>query len=415
MEIDGQGRVVSYEIFPSVIKVHTRLSYNLVRRLLEDKDEELNRQYFYLLDKLAVMEKLCHILRGRRMHRGAIDFDFPEIKVKLDAQGKPVEIIKRVRTIAESIIEEFMLVSNETVAEHMQQRKYPFIFRVHEEPDGDKMVKLNNLLNNFGQTLAKTDKIQPKALQKILARIAGLPEERIISMVMLRSLKQARYDAENLGHFGLAASFYTHFTSPIRRYPDLIVHRLLWESFQQTKLSPARRERLLSLLPEIALHSSQRERGATEAERETVDLKKVEYMAEFIGEEFSGTISGVTAFGLFVELDNGIEGLVHVSSMDDDYYHFSEERYSLVGGRTGKTFQLGEQVKVILNKVNAEERTIDFSLTGEFLSGKIRSKGINNKPNSRPPTKPAVNPPGKQKAATPRWKKRKNVTKPRTK
>ena len=219
MEIDHRGNVFNYEIFPSIIKVRTRLSYNIVKKILVDNDENLKEQYKPLLGDIAEMERLCLILRDRRMRRGAIDFDFPELKVKLDEKGQPVEIIKRVRTIAESIIEEFMLIANETVAEHMHRLAVPVVFRVHEEPDSEKMAKLNNLLHNFGQALGKTEDVRPKALQKILGRIAGRPEERIISTVMLRSLKQARYEAQNLGHFGLAATYYTHFTSPIRRYP----------------------------------------------------------------------------------------------------------------------------------------------------------------------------------------------------
>lgn len=361
MEIDQRGEVVKYEIFPAVIRVHTRLSYNIVRGILVESDEELKEKYRPLLGQLAEMERLCHILRQRRLRRGAIDFDFPEIKVKLDDAGRPLAVEKRARTIAESIVEEFMLLANETVAEHMDKLAVPFVFRVHEEPEPEKMAKLNTLLHNFGQGLAKVDDIHPKALQKVLGRVAGRPEERLISTVMLRSLKQARYEAANLGHFGLAATYYTHFTSPIRRYPDLVVHRILRETFGRP-MSARRRQKLAASLPEIALHSSQRERAAAEAERDTVDLKKVEFMARFVGEEFAGTISGVTAFGLFVELENGIEGLVHVSGMDDDYYQYVEERYSLVGQRSGKVYRLGDAVKVKLVKVNPGERTIDFVL-----------------------------------------------------
>jgi len=368
MEIDPRGRVLQYEIFPSVIRVATRLSYNIVRQILVDRNEALREEYRDLVLQIEEMEGLCHVLRQRRMSRGAIDFDFPELKVKLDAQGRPLAILKRVRTISESIIEEFMLVANETVAEHMHGLGVPFVFRVHEEPAQEKMVKLNNLLNTFGQRIGATDDVQPMALQKILTRIAGRPEERIISTVMLRSLKQAKYQPDNVGHFGLAATYYTHFTSPIRRYPDLIVHRLIRETLQKGGISPKRREKLAALLPEITLHSSQQERAAAEAERDTVNLKLVEYMAQFINDEFDGVVSGVTAFGLFVELENGVEGLVHVSSMDDDYYHYLEDQYALVGERTRKTYRLGDDIKVILMKVNTEERTIDFALFPQTLS-----------------------------------------------
>jgi ribonuclease R len=362
MEIDGRGQVLNHEIFPSVIRVKTRLTYTIVRKILADHDELLRDKYADLIAPLEEMERLCRILRDRRMRRGAIDFDFPEIKVKLDDEGHPIAIEKRIRSIAESIIEEFMLVANETVAEHMHWLGVPSMFRVHEEPDEEKMHRLNVLLSNFGQRLPKTEEIQPMALQKVLSKIAGRPEERIISTVMLRSLKQARYDAENLGHFGLAATYYTHFTSPIRRYPDLIVHRLIRETFSTGDVSAKRRQKLSVMLPEIALHSSMRERAAAEAERATVDLKKVEYMAQFIGQEFDGIISGVTAFGFFVELENGVEGLVHVSSLDDDYYQYVEEQYALIGERTSTIYRLGNQVRIVVAKVNPAERTVDYIL-----------------------------------------------------
>ncbi len=362
MEIDGRGRVVSYEIFPSIIRVKTRLTYTIVRQILADHDELLRDKYAELVGPLEDMERLCRILRDRRLRRGAIDFDFPEIKVKLDEEGHPIAIEKRIRSIAESVIEEFMLVANETVAEHMHMLGVPSMFRVHEEPDEEKMNRLNVLLNNFGQRLPKTEEIQPMSLQRVLSKIAGRPEERIISTVMLRSLKQARYDAENLGHFGLAATYYTHFTSPIRRYPDLIVHRLIRETFSSGDISAKRRQKLSVMLPEIALHSSERERAAAEAERATVDLKKVEYMAQFVGQEFDGIISSVTAFGFFVEIDNGIEGLVRVSSLEDDYYQYVEEQYSLIGERTSNIYRLGNSVRIIVARVNPAERTIDYIL-----------------------------------------------------
>jgi ribonuclease R len=376
MEIDHQGSVVRYDIFSSVIRAKKRLSYNIVRKILVDHDDALRSEYQELLRQMEDMERLCQILRSRRMRRGAIDFDFPELKVKLDEQGNPLEIVKRVRSLSESIVEEFMLVANETVAEHMHRLDVPFVFRVHEEPEREKMVKLNNLLHNFGQTLTKVDEVQPLALQKILSHIAGRPEERIISTVMLRSLKQARYEAENLGHFGLAATYYTHFTSPIRRYPDLIVHRLLRETFQTGDVSAKRRQKLAAMLPEIALHSSERERAAAEAERATVDLKKVEYMARFVGEEFNGIINGVMAFGIFVELENGVEGLVRVSSMEDDYYQHVEEQYALIGERTHKVYRLGDAVKVVLTRVNPEERNIDFILApGQGIQPRAGNNG----------------------------------------
>lgn len=372
MEIDAQGHVCSYEIFPSVINVKKRMNYTAVRMVLAEQDETVREEYRDYIQRLEEMERLCRILRERRMKRGAIDFDFPEVKVRLNEAGEPVAVYKRVRSIAESIVEEFMLVANETIAEHMYKLKMPFVFRVHEEPEQEKMVKLNNLLHNFGEGISKLDDIHPMTLQKVLTHIAGRPEERIVSTVMLRSLKQARYESENLGHFGLAAQYYTHFTSPIRRYPDLIVHRLLRETFSAGEISAKRRQKLTAVLPGIALQASEREREAAEAERETTDLKKVEYMAQFAGDEFAGVINGVTAFGFFVELDNGIEGLVHVSSMDDDYYQYIEDQYCLLGERTKKVYRLGDPVKVVLSKVNPDERTIDFVLDAASVA--IRRK-----------------------------------------
>ncbi|MGI6091852.1 MAG: ribonuclease R [Negativicutes bacterium] len=414
MEIDHRGQVLNYEIFPSVIKVHRRLSYNIVRKVLVEHDEQMRTEYSDLIEQLEDMERLCRILRDRRIRRGAVDFDFPELKVKLDESGRPVEIVKRVRTLSESIIEEFMLVANETVAEHMHELEVPFVFRVHEQPDQEKMDRLNVLLHNFGQSLPKTNEIRPMALQKVLSRIAGRPEERIISTVMLRSLKQARYEAENLGHFGLAATYYTHFTSPIRRYPDLIVHRLLRETFNTGDVSAKRRQKLAAMLPEIAFHASERERAAAEAERETVELKKVEYMTQFIGEEFPAIISSVTAFGMFVELENGVEGLVHISSMDDDYYHYVEDQYSLIGERTKNVYRLGEPVTVLLTRTNPEERTLDFVLAPS--NQKPRPAGKNSgkpktaarksppKPTGRQAAKPAAKSAGKPAARPPKPK-----------
>ncbi|MBP7254704.1 MAG: ribonuclease R, partial [Negativicutes bacterium] len=369
MEIDYRGKVLKYEIFPSIIKVHTRLTYNIVRQILVDNDEALRQEHAKLMEPLENMERLCHILRNHRMQRGAVDFDFPEIKVKLDDTGKPIELVKRVRSLSESIIEEFMLIANETIAQHMHKIKMPFVFRVHEQPEQGKIDKLNNLLHNFGQNIPKSDEIRPKELQNILKKVAGKPEERIISTVMLRSLKQARYEAENIGHFGLAATYYTHFTSPIRRYPDLIVHRLLRETFRTGDISEKRKQKLTAILPEIALHASQRERAAAEAERETVDLKKVEYMTQFIGQHFMGIINGVTAFGIFVELESGVEGLVRVSSMQNDYYVYVEEQYALIGEHTKKVYRLGDQIEIIVANANIEERNIDFIIAdnGQYI------------------------------------------------
>lgn len=365
MEYSAEGKLLRYEIFPAIIRVRHRMTYTAVNRILVDQDEEARKQYADILPMLGVMAQLRNILRNRRTQRGAIDFDLPEVKVILDDTGKPTGVKKRIRNLAESIIEEFMLAANETVAEHMERKNRPFLYRVHELPDSEKLERLNNLLHAFGKTMPKEKgEIRPAVMQKVLASVIGEPEERIVSTVMLRSMKQARYCSDNLGHFGLAAEYYTHFTSPIRRYPDLIVHRLLREDMKRQRLSRKRREELEAQLPEIAEQTSMRERIAAEAERDTVELKLVEYMSQFIGEEFDGTISGVTAFGIFVELDNGVEGLVHMTSLTDDYYLYAEDKYMLIGERTGKTFRLGDPLRVIVDKTNLAERTIDFLIVG---------------------------------------------------
>ena len=377
MEIGADGQIISYEILPVVIHVYRRLTYNLVKKIVADHDEQLTNDNTDILPMLNDLVKLREILKARRTRRGSIDFDLPEVKVKLDEDGKPVNLIKREGSLAESIIEECMLVANETVAEHMDRKQQPFLYRVHEQPTAAKIDKLNDLLAAFSLHINKNsedDSVTPAQLQEVLQKVAGKPEEKIISTVSLRSMKQARYDAQSLGHFGLAAKYYTHFTSPIRRYPDLIVHRLLRETFKTGTIVEPRKEKLKVLLPEIATHASQRERIAAEAERETVDMKKIEYMAQFVGDEFEGVISGVTAFGIFVELDNGVEGLVHVSSMENDYYQYVEERYALVGERTGKVYRLGEPVTVVLVNANIEERNLDFILKGNGVYLPVKAK-----------------------------------------
>ncbi len=366
MEIDGNGKVLHYELFPAVIHVYRRLSYNIVNKILVGHEQPFVDDNADLLPMLRTLAELRNVLKAKRHARGAIDFEIPEVKVKLDEEGHPVALLKREGSLAESIIEECMLVANETVAEHMERKHMPFLYRVHEQPKGDKIQQLNQLLGAFG-LFVRSDgegKIRPMDVQRALEKVQGRPEEKLVSTVALRSMQQARYSEESLGHFGLAAPFYTHFTSPIRRYPDLVVHRLLRESFGEDGISRARREKLRGMLPGIAEHSSKRERVAIEAERETTDMKKIEYMTQFVGEEFEGIISGVTAFGMFVELDNGVEGLVHVSTMVNDYYAYAEEQFSMVGERTGTRYRLGDSVEVILARARVEERTLDFVLKG---------------------------------------------------
>ena len=364
MRIGRDGRVLEYEILPVVIHVYRRLSYNIVNKVLVGREQPFLDDNADILPMLETLAELRQVLKAKRHGRGSIDFEIPEVKVKLDEKGHPVALIKREGSLAESIIEECMLVANETVAEHMDRKHLPFVYRVHEQPKDEKMEQLNRLLGAFG-LFVRSDhegKVQPMDVQRVLEKVKGRPEEGIVSTVALRSMQQARYSEESLGHFGLAARFYTHFTSPIRRYPDLMVHRLLRESLAEGGISRGRQEKLRGMLPGIAEHASQRERIAIEAERETTDMKKIEYMMQFVGEEFEGVISGVTAFGIFVELDNGVEGLVHVSTMVNDYYSYVEEQFAMVGERTRQQYRLGDKVEVILARANVEERTLDFVL-----------------------------------------------------
>ncbi len=366
MEIDKTGKVKSYEIMPVVINVHRRLTYNIVNKMLLEHDEDLCRDNSDILPMLEVVAELRNAMLNRRTKRGAINFQIPEIKVKLDAQGHPVALVKRTGSLAESMIEQCMLAANETVAEHMDRKHEPFMYRVHEQPGEEKLSRLNSVLGPFG-IFVKPDEngeIKPREIQKIVEDVKGKPEERIVSTMALRSMQQARYSEQSLGHFGLAARYYTHFTSPIRRYPDLIVHRLLRETFKTGDIPAQRKEQLKNLLPEWADHASKRERIAVEAERETTEMKEIEYMAGFVGEVFDGVISGVTSFGIFVELENGVEGLVHVSSMQNDYYAYSEEQCSMIGELSGECFRLGDPIRVELVRANVEDRTIDFIIEG---------------------------------------------------
>ncbi|HHW49848.1 MAG TPA: VacB/RNase II family 3'-5' exoribonuclease, partial [Clostridiaceae bacterium] len=364
MDIDKTGKVVDYEIFPSVINVNERMTYTNVYKILEENDEDLIKRYDYLVDDFKTMKELALILRKKRMSRGSIDFDFPEAKVTVDENGKPIEIKKYELTIANKIIEEFMLICNETVAEHFFWANVPFVYRIHEEPDTEKMEAFSEFVHNLGYSVKGINKIHPRALQDLLEKVKGSKVERIISTVMLRSLQKAKYSSQHYGHFGLAAKFYCHFTSPIRRYPDLIIHRIMKE-YLEGKLDSAREEYLNRALPDIARQCSERERAADDAERETENLKKVEYMKEHEGEIFRGVISNVTSFGMFVELDNTVEGLVRVSSMEDDFYIFNEKQYCLVGERTRKTYRIGDIVTVQLVRADIPTREIEFLIVDD--------------------------------------------------
>lgn len=362
MEIDNKGRVLRHDICESVININERMTYRNVKKILVDKDQELIGKYDYLVETFNLMERLCLILNGRRLARGTVDFDFPEVKVKLDEKGQPIDILKYDRSIADRIIEEFMLVTNETVAQHFFEQGVPFVYRIHEKPDSEKVSNLNRFLFTFGLSIKGFNKIHPGAFQEVLKKVAGRPEERVISTIMLRTMKLARYSEENNGHFGLAAEHYCHFTSPIRRYPDLVIHRIIKEVLVKGKLPGQRKDKLAIFVTDASIQSSEREKLATEAERDSVDLKKVEFMQNKIGEKYQAVISGVTSFGMFVELDNMIEGLVHVTTLMDDFYEYDENKLSLTGRHTGRSFRIGDSVRVRLEQVNLDERKLDFEL-----------------------------------------------------
>ncbi|USK31140.1 ribonuclease R [Bacillus sp. CMF21] len=365
MEINSQGEVVKHEIFQSVIKTTERMTYSDVKEILVDQKPELLEKYESLVPMFQRMEKLAQILRNKRMTRGAIDFDFKEAKVLVDKEGKPHDVVIRERTVAERLIEEFMLLANETVAEHFHWMNVPFIYRIHEEPNAEKLQRFLEFVTNFGYAVKGTaNTIHPRALQDILDDVAGQPEEMVISTVMLRSMKQAKYDPESLGHFGLSTEFYTHFTSPIRRYPDLIVHRLIRTYLIEGKVDEATKTKWAEKMDMIADQSSNMERRAVDAERETDDLKKTEYMLDKVGEEYDGIISSVTNFGMFVELPNTIEGLVHVSYLTDDYYRYDERNYAMIGERTGNVYRIGDEITVRVVNVNKDERAVDFEIVG---------------------------------------------------
>ena len=364
MTVDAKGDVIDHEICESVIRVNERMSYTSVKKILEDHDEEETTRYIDLVPMFEEMEQLAGILRNRRHQRGSIDFDFPESKIMLDEEGHPMEIRSYDRNVATKIIEDFMLLANETVAEEYYWREIPFVYRVHETPDEDKIKKLAILINNFGYSLHISDEVRPGQIQKLLAKIQGTPQETMISRLALRSMKQARYTPENDGHFGLAARYYTHFTSPIRRYPDLQIHRIIKDDLRG-RMNEKKMEHYQMILPEVTRQASETERRAEEAERETIRLKKAEYMEAHIGEVFEGVISGITNWGIYVELSNTIEGLVHVANMYDDHYDYYEDRYEMVGEHTGKTYKLGETVYVRVIDADCLTRTIDFEMADE--------------------------------------------------
>ena len=361
MKLDATGNVVDYKIFPTAIHVFRRLTYTQVDKFL-DGDDELSD----CAENLNALRKIRELRKKIRDGRGSIDFDLPEMKIRLNASGKPLEIVKRVQTVAESIIEECMLLANETVAAYTLRQKIPSLYRVHEPPSSEKVLKLNQLLAHFTLHIASSGgrDLEPRDFQKILAKVKNLPAERVITSYTLRTMQQARYAAENLGHFGIAAKFYTHFTSPIRRYPDLIVHRMLRASLQSPQKLPA----LAKALEEIAKQSSERERRAIEIEREALSLKAVEFMQRFVGQNFDGVIESVTNFGFFVELDNGVDGLVRATELRGDYYAFVENEFALIGQTTGKSFHIGDSVRVKLSAANLKLRQLTFELVSDVAN-----------------------------------------------
>ncbi|NMB36279.1 MAG: ribonuclease R [Firmicutes bacterium] len=359
MELTPAGELLNFNFCPSLICIDERLTFSAVNRLLKG-EKELEQRYAQFQQTLNEMHLLAGVLRDKRKKRGALDFNFPEAKVKLDKQGKPLEIQVRRDGAAETIIEEFMLLCNEVMANYFYEQKVPFVFRVHERPAEDKLSLLRDFLSLFNIKLkGDLSSIEPRQLQEIAKKVEGTPQEKTINYILLRSLPQAHYSASPAGHFGLATKYYTHFTAPIRRYPDLIVHRILHHVIRGT-LTKAESRKLISHLPLLAKHASEQERLAMEAERECTDLKKVEFMIGKEGQVYDAIISSVTSFGFFVELDNTVEGLVHVTGLEDDYYNFDEKKYALIGERTKKVFRLGDRLRVRLEKVDLELRTIHF-------------------------------------------------------
>lgn len=362
MIINEKGEVKSHEIVESVINIDKRMIYEDVSNILENNDEGLEEKYKDLVSDFKLMEKLSLVLRKRRENRGAIDFDFPESKVILDNEGKPIEVKKYERRIANRIIEEFMLLCNETVAEQFCWMDAPFVYRIHEEPSMEKIEEFNKFISNLGYTLKGiSNGIHPKVLQNLLKKISGKKEEAVINMLMLRSLKKAKYAVKSTGHFGLATNYYTHFTSPIRRYPDLAIHRII-KAYINNEATPKWIDKMSNKVMNVAEQSSTKEREAVEAERETTDLKKAEYMQSKLGETFEGIISGITSFGIFVELENTIEGLIRLSSLIDDYYIYTHEKRILVGENSRKTYKMGDAMQIVVSKVDVLQKEINFVL-----------------------------------------------------
>ncbi|MDO5425069.1 MAG: ribonuclease R [Eubacteriales bacterium] len=361
MDIDGKGNIVSHQIAETVVNIDRRMTYTSVKKILTDHDPEECERYQEFVPMFEQMEELAALLRKKRRARGSIDFDFPESKILLDEQGHPVDIQPYDRNVATKIIEDFMIAANETVAEDYFWQEIPFVYRTHENPDPEKISALQQFIYNFGYSIRNTKaEVHPKELQKLLARIEDSPEEAMISRMTLRSMKQARYSTECTGHFGLAAKYYCHFTSPIRRYPDLQIHRIIKDNLRG-RMTPEKIAHYEEILGQVADRSSKRERRAEEAEREADKMKKAEYMEKRIGQEFEGIISGITTWGLYVELPNTVEGMVHVSNMYDDRYYYREETHEMAGVETGKVYRLGQRIRVRVLEADKMTRTVDFA------------------------------------------------------
>jgi ribonuclease R len=386
MEVDRRsGAVLRYEIHDAVIHSHARMTYTDVNAILTERNPQTTERYRPLVPMFERMFELFEILNSRRRRRGSIDFDLKESEIVLDDEGMVEAIVAAERNVAHHLIEEFMLLANETVATHLEKHAIPSLYRIHEAPDPLKVEVFEEFNSTLGYSLSgAVDQLAPRDFQRLVEKIRGKPEEKPIAFLMLRTMQRARYDPANLGHFGLAADSYTHFTSPIRRYPDLVVHRVLRES--RHGMNDERRSELIEDLPEVARHTSERERRATDAERELVQWKKVRFMADKVGDEFQGYITGVSAFGLYIELvEHFVEGMVHVSTMADDYYRFVERAHLLRGEKNGRVYRLGDKVGVQLIRVDMERRQIDLGLTDILDAVRVSEK-------NRGPKRTAVKP-----------------------
>lgn len=366
MIFDSNGGLIDHDIVESVINVNERMSYTDVAKILEDEDAETIERYKELVPMFRQMAGLSKILRAKRQSKGAIDFDFPESKIILDREGNPIDIVPHERNTATKLIEDFMLAANETVAEHFFYMQSPFVYRIHERPDPDKIAALGTFVSNFGHHIKtrRSEGVSPKEIQKLLGTVEGTKEEAVINRMVLRSMMQAKYSTVCSGHFGLAFDYYCHFTSPIRRYPDLQIHRIIKDHIRG-RMNEARIAHYEEILDEVAKHSSETERRAEEAERETDKLKKAQYMENHVGECFEGVVSGVTAWGLFVELYNTCEGMIRAASLEDDFYVFDEENLRLVGEKTGREYTLGQKVKIKVIGADRLTRAIDFRIVSE--------------------------------------------------